>query len=221
MNTESTDKQIREDFYNLVHYQFGGDLHNVEQALSRHPNRRVSVRTIQSWLVKGDRPSKRTCPDWGPTLLREYLEEHPERMERGRSLAHQQRSTSHQTGLGSKYADRVNIDGNAMADRRIEEEMALEDKLASAAFHDMPKLVAQQIGKLKREYEGLSQTLHTLLQIINDADETTSVYDLKKQLSGERLLWAAGASQLNNTQRDIIERRAEFASEDGTLAKET
>jgi len=221
MNTEPTDEQIRDEFYNLVHHQFGGDLVNVEIALSKHPNRKVSRRTIQSWLVKGNRPSRRTCPEWAPDLLRSYLEEHTDRVERGRAREKKDRLNSHLKGYGTSFADRVDEDANAIVDRRISQGEELVSKFASVSFAELPYVYAAEINGVKREQEGFSHLLNCILDAINKSDEDTSVHDLKKSLYAELHNLSAGRMSLNECERDVIQRRNEFSSVDGTLTKKS
>ena len=219
MDTKSTDVNTRNDFYSLVHHRCGGDLRIVEAALSKHPNRKVSLRTIQSWLASSEKPSSRSCPDWAPSLLREFLEENTDHVERIHASTQKEKTMRRTLGYGSRHEELVDLTVNARADQHIQRVAALAEEFASATLAEMPGLLAHKLFQLELELAAQSRHLNCFFDTLDKADSNTSVCDLKKQFHGQRCKLASSDLQIYNTKRNIVEQTEEFSSPDGTLAK--
>jgi hypothetical protein len=215
--THTKEEEIaRSKFYSLVHHKFGGDLRTVETALSVHPDRRVSVRTIQSWLAKASLTSSRKCPDWAPRLLQTYLDQHPEHVKQGRARIQLDREFAHQKGYGERYADRADSEGNIMAEAHIREKEMLKAKFSEVPVARLPEEIADEFVNLRREIEGLHHALTVLTSALSSADGNTSVLELKKKHDIEMHLLQSGRALVFNTVNDIVQQREEFSIPDGT-----
>jgi hypothetical protein len=143
------DQMLRSRFQRMVITDFAGDLSFVENVLARHPSRKATLRTIQSWLSRRDRVSSRRCPPWAVTTLEEYLGRHPEtKGQREKSQALEQKFRT--SGLASEYDESAMWRTNREAETRFLRDQRLRDRLCSAPTSALTNVIFEEFLSVSR-----------------------------------------------------------------------
>lgn len=72
-------ERTRLEMMRLMRDEFENNPWLVSRAIGTKVDRKVSPRTVQSWLIDPKKPSSRTCPAWALKALKEFLEEPAQR----------------------------------------------------------------------------------------------------------------------------------------------
>ena len=75
MENEQEQERRRSKLFSLVHHQFLSDTDWVAAAILERTSEKVSIRTIQAWLIQPNRRSSRNCPEWAIKALEEYVQD--------------------------------------------------------------------------------------------------------------------------------------------------
>lgn len=208
--------QIRERFQWLVNTRFSRELWLVEAALMRVEGRKVTRRTIQSWLSPTDRTSSRRCPAWAVTALENYLSENPDTQARANRS---REDAARPNKFSQRLLQSLESDGNMQAESQIVEERKLYDRVVHAPANKFAAVIAEEIIDLKQSLFRKTLALDGLISTIQELSDEATIKDLKKSLTGTILDIGLWDSRLNRTKSAIEKNAEEFSGDDGTLPK--
>ncbi len=175
--------------------------------LSRISSKKVTVKTVQAWLLPFDRKGSRICPDWAIEGLKQWLKDHSEK-----------------TGVKSFYKADYNyfiefFDKHVVdiASSTIEGSGNVKRRWKNTSLNDL----SERIGELESKLvDWLCYHNHILNTIRSGLQESDSFNDFKKNVLAQLRERDTFDFHVNNTVRDIVESKNEFFSDDGTI-KET
>jgi hypothetical protein len=165
---DTTSGQRRDRLFDLVHNYFGGDNDVVLQVIKEGtPGARVSIRSIQAWLMAPGRASSRNCPPWALKALEEYVAD-PANHERLQMLAQRQEAAIRRMETPTDRADRVRsqraveIATSELEEERrsLEEWQALIGKEAGRRVSETVQGMRAEIRALRQEAAAIFQALH-------------------------------------------------------------
>lgn len=191
---------------------FKGNYLEAVVALNQADDRKVSVRTLQAWLMEPGKASSRTCPTWAVNQLKHY------QIHSGYVVADAQKRF-----LGvQEEPGRYEAAYNGGASRAIENERASDarykEKIASYSLGELPSKLADEFLALKKENKELSSYL---MAVIRSIDSAESFDELKTKLDST-MKDLGKTHRLVTSMKDAVETSTEeFAQADGTLPKET
>lgn len=158
------DERNRSELQRLVSGPFAGNNSFVEIALELETSRKVTNRTLQSWLADPHRPSSRKCPAWAVKALKDYIEKEGG----GNSVRARNQNVMEQIRErpGGHLRLLASNDSNKWAEQCIAREDAQRAKLVNASLSELPEILHNRISELERarEHDGaiISILLHTL-----------------------------------------------------------
>lgn len=212
---EAANRQRRDKLFDLVHNYFSGDSDVVAQVIQeRTPGAKVSVRTIQAWLMTPGRASSRNCPPWALKALEEYVAD-PTNQERLQVLAQRQKAAIRTIGSPTDWADRVRKEKVVeIATSQIEEERLRLQEWQGLIGNEAGRRVSETVQGLRAEIRALRQELSAMFQALHGNPQYEGFRS--SYLEHER---ADRLTELfvREARTDIESRSGEFASEDAVL----
>ncbi|HEL7888390.1 MULTISPECIES: hypothetical protein [Lysobacteraceae] len=197
----------------LLHGPYNGDYSHVAAILSRQTRKKVSVRTLQAWMMPAGRPSSRRCPEWALLALEQYLASNPRAPADWQETSSILRSTpSGQTlAFHTQLRDQRSLQ---LAEAEIAEEEATLHKWRSADLMELAQRLTEMEISSRR---ATSNHADMIGQIVALTRSCATFEEFRAQLD-EAL---RRKLDLDYTVRQIVsdlrKGRGEFASPDGTL----
>ncbi len=201
-------QRFRDELHSLIQNNLFGECDRAANAISSISGKKVSNRTIQSWLIALDKPSSRTCPPWAVKALKAYLDD-PKNGPELEWLQQKRKEADHQ------FQSVVDITWSRsveMATREIETEERDLESWKKTGLTELPEKLFKEFWRLEREISGMSRALATISRGI----ETAESYEQLKALVSQELRearWTAG--EIRRTRRAIEEGLEEFANPEG------
>jgi len=201
-------ERTRLEMMRLMRNEFENNPLLVSRALGVKAERKVSPRTVQSWLVDPKKSSSRTCPAWALKALRDFLEEPSQRdlLNIWKDVYNDEASSQ------AEFRRMYERDGVEKATNQIENDArALADwENASMAT------LARKLFKFERDTIGYLQFLHSQqMALLRGLENATSYEELRKVvLESIRDKDSADAYVLQ-TRRAIEAGKDEFAHPEG------
>lgn len=197
----------------LLHGAYNGDYSHVASILSRQTRKKVSVRTLQAWMMPAGRPSSRRCPEWALLALEQYLASNP------RAPADWQEANSilRNTPGGQTLAFHTQLRDQRslqLAEAEIAEEEATLHKWRSTGLVEL----AQRLTEMEISFRRTASDHADLIgQIVALTHSCTSFEEFREQFDEATRRKLDLNYLVRKTVSDIRNRRGEFASSDGTL----
>jgi hypothetical protein len=208
---KSTDKDelLRHEMMGYVNRFFGGDTSVLANLLTKESRKKVSVRTVQSWLIEKGKPSSRRCPEWAVRLVTEYIEKNPKYFEELKEFQlYQDRK---ETRDFSSYIDR---DGVRMATDIIERDNFRRNKWHNASMTELVeeifKLESLLLGYVSYHNSVLC-TLESELREAKNFDDWKKVTLKKLDQNQKKEMYLSGLKY------DILNKKNEFSNSNGLL----
>lgn len=201
-------ERVRLEVMRLMRDEFENNPLLVSRALGVKAERKVSPRTVQSWLVDPEKPSSRTCPAWALKALRDFLGEPSQR------------------ALLDIWKD-INSDGaHTQAEfRRIYERDGVEkataeiesDARALAEWENASMLtLARKLFKLERDTVGYIQFVHNQqMALLHGLEKATSYEELRTVVLESIRDRKSADAYVRQTRRAIEAGTDEFAHPEG------
>lgn len=207
------DQRTQRRMSHLLHGVYNGDYARAASILSEQTKKKVSVRTLQAWMMPPGRPSSRRCPEWALLALEQYLKRHPEAPWQWKEISTVYRgSPDGQTlALHTELRDQRTLQ---FAEAVIAEEDAILKKWCSASFDELPQRLAELELRLRRATGDNADLIGKMLALTYSC---TTFEEFRHQLH-EATTRKVGLDQLvMEIAKDIRGGRNEFSHEDGTL----
>ncbi|RDZ27455.1 hypothetical protein [Lysobacter silvisoli] len=205
------DRYIQREMSELLHGAYGGDFELASMVLRRQTNKKVSVRTLQAWMMPADRPSSRRCPEWALVALEQYLGQNPGAARGWKEVRSVYRSTPE--GLASSLHQASRERSLQRVDARMAKEQKVHDKWQKASMRELPGMLAELEIRLQREADFNME----YRMIMNEAIRVSENFEEFKRNFNREL---GRKFDLDGEEREIAEdltkNRNEFAREDGT-----
>lgn len=207
------DRHTQRLMFQLLHGVYNGDYARAASILSEQTKKKVSVRTLQAWMMPPGRPSSRRCPEWALLALEQYLERHPEAPQQWKEIATIYRSTpdGQTLALHTELRDQRSVQ---IAEAAIAEEEAILKKWRSAGFEALPQRLTELELRLRRATADHAELIGTMLALTYSC---TTFEEFRMKLN-DATTRKVGLDQLvGEITKDIRNGRNEFAHADGTL----
>lgn len=199
----------------LLHGPYNGDYGQVAAILSRQTRKRVSVRTLQAWMMPAGRPSSRRCPEWALLALEQYLASNPQAPADWQETSSILRSTpSGETlALHTQLRDQRSLQ---LAEAAIAEEEATLQKWRSAGLMEL----AQRLTDMEISFRRATSYHADLIgQIVALTRSCTNFEEFREQFDEAIRRKLDLDYSVRQIVSDLRSSRGEFASPDGTLPK--
>jgi len=212
---DNADADRRGRLFSLVHNQFAGKTDVVANVIEQStPGAKVSVRSIQAWLMPSGRASSRNCPPWALKALEDFVAD-PQNRPRLEVLAQIRDGSIGKVADPFKWSDEVYLSRSVeIATSQIE-----EDKRALHRWQDqLGKETGRYVFELEkrlltgqRELSASFAAIHQAVYLSSSFEEFKAAY-----LDHER------ANRLvhrvvKDTRKHIQERSQEFAVDDAVM----
>lgn len=207
------DRRTQDRMSHLLHGAYQGDYARAASILSEQTKKKVSVRTLQAWMMPPGRPSSRRCPEWALQALEQYIERHPEAPRQWKDIATIYRDTpdGQTLAMHTELRDKRSLQ---FAEAAIAEEEALLKKWRSAGFENLPQRLTELELRLQRVTGDHTDLIGKMLAL---AYSCTTFEEFRPQLQEATMRKVDLDQQVREIVRDIRNGRNEFAHEDGTL----
>lgn len=211
---DDSNEIFRSKMWTYVHKNFLGDYRAVANVLKTEYGKKVSTRTIQSWLIGSDRISSRRCPEWAVKLISEFIQKNPDyfmHLNNAENELYQANSKVRDSIERARFIERNNV---KFATNSIAYDQAREKKWTDASMGDMARLIFELETKLL----GYVNYHNTIISLVTGELRKNQTFDEFKSEVG--LLLSHESSKEHNilqTKNDILERQKEFSNDDGLL----
>lgn len=162
-------EQRRSRLYSLVHHYFLADTDWVAGVIEARTGDKVSVRTIQAWLIEPSRRSSRNCPEGAIKALEEYIQD-PSNQETLQYRKEQHQNSFRASKSPFAWSNEVRaIRSVEFATSELEED---ERNLAKyqKEFGDRQGLVIFELQKeLRNSTWGHAETLATIFRAVQES----------------------------------------------------
>lgn len=197
----------------LLHGAYNGDYSHAAAILSSQTKKKVSVRTLQAWMMPPGRPSSRRCPEWALLALEQYLSEHPEASRDWKEVSSIYRSTpdGQTLALHTELRDQRSL---RLAEAEIAHDEAIRKKWRGAGVTELLEHLSDLELHLRRVTGH-----HTDLigQIVGLTYSCTTFEEFREQLREATRRKANLDWVIRENVVDISRGQKEFSSADGTL----
>ncbi|MBN3726024.1 hypothetical protein [Burkholderia sp. Ac-20379] len=201
--------QIRRDkLSSIVRDKFFGECDRVAVAISNVSGKKVSNRSVQSWIIDVDKPSSRTCPPWAIKALSEYVED-PKNSSTLEWLQSKKEDDFRRTRstLDLTYNRSVEF-----ATREIEDENRILDSWKKASLTELPEKIANTFLRLERETSASSKVISIILNAIETSENLETLKD-KVRTELRETHWSD--NEVRRTRMAIENGTEEFSSPEG------
>lgn len=212
---DSTASDRRNKLYSLVHDYFAGNTDVVATVIEQGtPGAKVSVRSVQAWLMPPGRASSRNCPAWAVKALEDYVAD-PANRERLEALAQLRTAAMGRVTTASEWALKVHDQKSVeLATSQFEKDDRALRRWQERLGKEPGRYIFDLEQRFLAEQRELSDTVSALHQAVHGS---SSFEEFKASyLEIERASRWMRRSVKDARQR-IEERSEEFASDDGAL----
>ena len=185
----------RREFSDLVMSGWKNDVLEVTSVLSKDKTRKVSTRTVQSWLADPSKSSSRTCPAWAVEALKNYLAANPETgeiMERRLSLA-----LEHDDMMSVRAKRDAANESNRWAESELARKKLIQERLANCSISNLPRQLTEEIWALREKLELQDMMIQALISTVKKSRND----DLEKNLD----LFLRAGFETNRATRQSME----------------
>jgi hypothetical protein len=207
----------RNRLFDLVHNCFRGENDIVADVIGRKtPGAKVSVRTIQAWLMPPGRPSSRNCPPWALKALEDYVAD-PANRDSIEAMARRQEEDIRRVATPTEWADKVRREKAVeFATCEIEDEGRTLQRWQERLGKDHGRYIFELELRLRAAERELSDSVAAINQAVHGSE---NFEDFKKAyLEAERGSRLQRFS-VREVRKHIESATEEFASEDGVLER--
>lgn len=128
------DEVVRSKMEGIIRQYFRGAYLSAAQIISNKTGKKISQRSIQSWLIDPSKSSSRKCPSWALKALEEYVSMNPEISERQRKWEEEQ---SRQRTPGSWSREVEDSKSVGFAENDIEADETMRKKWAKSSLGEL------------------------------------------------------------------------------------
>ncbi|HDZ8829512.1 TPA: hypothetical protein RUX02_001797 [Aeromonas dhakensis] len=206
----------RERLISIIHAYFGGDNDRVVQAISETTGQKVTVRSIQAWLIAPNKVSYRRVPDWVLKGLEDYIKQPGKEQELKEYTALQQERRSSSINRGNSLINEMRSQKAVeFATREIElDEQERQQWIDEFGKSGGGKLF-DHLHRLERQLSSVSSAFGALLNAINQSRDI----DQLKELIDDSITSDVKARYFVRQARADIERGVdEFSNAEGLPA---
>jgi hypothetical protein len=198
----------RIDLARLIREKFFRENFRAADAISSMSDKRVSARTLQSWLIEPGKPSSRKCPAWALKALRDFLADPKNEQDLARIAKYK-----------SDYPEGVDHLGEIMDKREVEiatnaiarDQSALE-AWRKTDFNSLPIKLFELEKLVKSDLGYLCHTLLTITSALNKCKD----FDAFKETVKKELVQAEVIEfQIRTVQKAIEQSLEEFSNAEG------
>lgn len=203
-------QRLRDELYSLIQNHLFGECDRAAIAISSVSGKKVSNRTVQSWLIALGKPSSRTCQPWAVKALKEYLDD-PKNQPELEWLRQKKEGVDYQPSSVTETTRNRSVE---IATREIEDEKRQLEAWKRTGLIELPEKLFKELWRLEREISSMSKALAAISNGIETAESFEHLKALVIQESREAL-WRDG--EIRRTRRAIEEGREEFADPEGLV----
>lgn len=203
--------KTRREMTRLVREEFANDASLVSRALNEMTERKVSSRTVQSWLIEPGKTSSRTCPAWALKALTDFLSQPVQR----EALSIWTEVKGRRVSAPDEFSKVYDRDGVRRATVEIDSDARALADWENASLSNM----ARKLYAFERGTNRYLQHIHDQQLTILRALEQAKTFDEMKATVKEMIRDKEQAdAYVEQTRRAIEAGTDEFAHPDG-LAK--
>lgn len=205
----------RNRLFDLVHNYFRGENDIVAHVIGRKtPGAKVSVRSVQAWLMPPGRPSSRNCPPWALKALEDYIADAANR-DSLEAMARRQEEDIQRVTTPTQWADKVRSEKAVeFATCEIEDESRTLRQWQERLGRDNGRYVFELELRLRAAERELTDSVSAIHQAVHGSE---NFEDFKKAyLEAERASRLQRLS-VREARKHIENASEEFASDDGVL----
>lgn len=205
----------RDRLYSLVHNQFAGNTDVVVSVIEQSaPGAKVSVRSIQAWLMPSGRASSRNCPPWALKALEDFVAD-PQNRPRLDAWAQIRDASFAKVATPSELSDKVYRERSVeIATSQIEDDERALHRWQDQLGKETGRYIFELEKRLLTEQRGLRDSLvalHKAVYFSSSFEEFKAAY-LERETA---TMLAHGA--VKDARKHIEELSQEFATDDAVL----
>lgn len=200
--------QRRSELSSLVAGKFLGENWRAADAITKVTGKRVSARSLQSWLIDLQKPSSRKCPAWALKALRDYLDD-PINAKNMEELAQFQSKYPKEYNHVEAVHDKRGVE---LATHAIEGDQRAIDSWRKTDFNTLPIKLFELEKRHDRYLSGLGSALAT---VTNALDRSKNFEDFKEAVRKELRDADSISFELSRVRKSIEDGIGEFSNVEG------
>ncbi|MCQ4053080.1 hypothetical protein [Aeromonas sp. SG16] len=199
----------------LIHGYFGGDNDYVVEAIAEMTGQKVTVRSIQAWLISPKKVSYRRVPDWALNGLEEYVQQpgKAEKLREYRELLNTRRFQG-----GDPVTETRRNTAVECATREIELSEYQQRQWVDTFGQSQGKMLYERFNKLENDLSSLSSAFGLVLRAI---DESQDIEQLKTKVNDYIRTRSLSQHYVRLAREDIERGSAEFSNAEGIPTPKT
>lgn len=199
----------------LIHAYFGGDNDFVVDAIAEMTGQKVTVRSIQAWLISPKKVSYRRVPDWALNGLEEYVQQpgKAEELKEYTERLNARRLQGYDSVTETRRSTAVEF-----ATREIELSEYQQRQWVDAFGQSQGKMLYERFNKLENDLSSLSCAFGSVLRAI---DESQDLDQLKTKVNDFIRIRSHSQHYVRLAREDIERGTAEFSNAEGIPAPKT
>ena len=205
--------------YRIVNTYFSNDNDGVVFAILETTGQRVTVRSVQAWLIAPDKASHRKVPEWAIKGLEDYVQQ-PGKAQELKELAAMRQERRLKAGMsGPEWVREVRSKlAVEFATHEIESDKYKQQQWIDTFGREAGNMLFERISSIEKESSSLQQAFGSLLCAI---DESSDLDELKKRADESIRSNSLAKIFIREARTDIELGSDEFSNPEGLPAKGT
>jgi hypothetical protein len=207
-----SEERIRTEMSILVNKEFAADPSLVARTLEEATAKKISARTVQSWLIEPGKPSSRKCPEWALKALKDYLSNPENKSNLDISKKYSENDSGSSRPWSTQVYDRHSV-------RFATNEILADDRrLKEWEQANFPTL-ARMLFELERRVDGYLSHLHDQTMALENGLQNSTTYEELRTSVREAIRDKEVAKYIIRDTRKAIESGTDEFSNDEGLPK--
>lgn len=209
MMNQNEERIRQQRLASLIHCYFGNDNDFVVNAITEMTGQKVTVRSIQAWLISPSKVSYRRVPDWALNGLEEYVQQpgKAEELKEYTERLHARRLQKYDPVTEMRRNNAVDC-----ATREIEFAVHEQQKWIDSFGKSQGIMLHERFNKLEKDFSSLSVAFGSVLRAIDQSDDMSQL----KALIDESIRSTTLSNSFVREAREDIERGVkEFSNTEG------
>ncbi len=203
----------QERLFSIIHAYFGSDNDRVVEAILETTGQKVTVRSVQAWLIAPNKVSHRRVPDWALKGLEDYIQQPGRVQELKEFTARQQERRMNSAQKGNDWVHEI-ISQKAVefATREIELDAQKQQQWTDTFGKQCGMKLFEHFNSLENKLLSISTAFGSLLHAI---DQSEDIEQLRRRIE-QSITSDTQAKHFVRQAREDIERGVkEFSNDEG------
>jgi hypothetical protein len=206
---EQENERRRRELSSLINQKFFGENWRAADAIASLTGKRISARSLQSWMIDSHKPSSRKCPAWALKALQNYLDD-------PKNAQHLEEIAKFRSDYPKEYNHIEEIHdkrGVELATHAIEWDHRALERWRKADFNTLPI----KLFELEKRIDGYLSDLGASLAVVTNALDQCENFEDFKEVVKKKLREADSVKfELQSVRKSIETNTDEFSNEEGS-----